>query len=111
MKAPSTELHRKIRQNAAKRGRLEAKNLESIKGRLETLYPLKSHKTAKALFGKAWSETREFWRSLEKGLEGAFIPPPLAPAARGLRSSWIVIARSEVAKQSMGSFRTEKEKQ
>ena len=101
MKAPSTELHRKIRQNAAKRGRLEAKNLESIKGRLETLYPLKSHKTAKALFGKAWSETREFWRSLEKGLEGAFIPPPLAPAASGLRSSWIVIARSEVARSEV----------
>src|ERR1700688_1275261 len=32
--------------------------------------PLKSHKTAKDFFGKAWSETREFWRSLEKGLEG-----------------------------------------
>src|ERR1700752_5526350 len=72
--------------------------------------PLKSHKTAKALFGKAWSETREFWRSLEKGLEGAFIPPPLAPATSGLRSSWIVIVRSEVPKQSSGSFRTEKEK-
>src|SRR5271156_6431797 len=42
--------------------------------------PLKSHKTAKALFGKAWSKTREFWRSLEKGLEGAFIPSPLAPS-------------------------------
>jgi hypothetical protein len=36
MKAPSTALHRKIGHNAAKRGRLEAKNLESIKGRLET---------------------------------------------------------------------------
>src|SRR5271156_38926 len=45
--------------------------------------PLKSHKTAKALFGKAWSQTREFWRSLEKGLEGAFIPPPLAPPNSG----------------------------
>jgi hypothetical protein len=31
--------------------------------------PLKSHKTAKDLFGKAWSETRQFWRSLDKGLE------------------------------------------
>jgi hypothetical protein len=30
---------------------------------------------------------------LEKGLEGAFIPPPLAPATSGLRSSWIVIAK------------------
>jgi hypothetical protein len=54
------------------------------------------------LFGKAWSETREFWRSLEKGLEGAFIPPPLAPADSGLRSSWIVIARSEVANATQG---------
>src|ERR1700689_3663681 len=70
--------------------------------------PLKSHKTAKDLFGKAWSKTREFWRSLEKGLEGAFIPPPLAPAASSLRSRWIVIARSEVAKQPRGR---EKEKQ
>src|SRR5271169_1387590 len=66
--------------------------------------PLKSHKTAKALFGKAWSETREFWRSLEKGLEGAFIPPPLAPATSGLRSSWIVTARSEVPKQPGVAF-------
>src|ERR1700692_1225979 len=57
--------------------------------------PLKSHKTAKALFGKAWSKTRGFWRSLEKGLEGAFIPPPLAPAISGLRSSWIVIAKAK----------------
>jgi hypothetical protein len=57
---------------------------------------MKSHKTAKDLFGKAWSKTREFWRSLEKDLEGAIIPPPLAPATGGLRSSWIVIARSEV---------------
>jgi hypothetical protein len=37
MKAPFTELRRNIRQNAAKKGRLETKNLESIKGRLETL--------------------------------------------------------------------------
>ena len=66
--------------------------------------PLKYLKTAKALFGKAWSETREFWRSLEKVLEGAFIPPPLAPAAGGLRSSGIVIARSEVAKQPRVAF-------
>ena len=50
--------------------------------------PLKSHKTTKALFGKAWSKTREFWRSLEKGLEGALIPPPSAPTG-GLRPSWL----------------------
>ena len=37
MKALSTEPHRKVRQNAAERGRPEAKNLESIKGRLEPL--------------------------------------------------------------------------
>src|SRR5271155_5217699 len=37
MKAPCTELHRKMRQNAAESGRPEAKNLESIKGRLENL--------------------------------------------------------------------------
>src|ERR1700690_2106627 len=66
--------------------------------------PLKSHKIAKALFGKAWSKTREFWRSLEKGLEDASIPPPLAPATSGLRSSWIVIARSEVPKQPRVAF-------
>src|SRR3984885_15927342 len=66
--------------------------------------PLKSHKTAKDLFGKAWSKTREFWRSLEKSLEGAFIPPSLAPATSGLRSSWIVIARSEVPKHPRRYF-------
>jgi hypothetical protein len=111
MKAPSTELHRKIQAKYGQKGAARGENLESIKGIWKPCNPLKSHKTAKALFGKAWSETREFWRSLEKGLEGAFIPPPLAPAANGLRSSWIVIARSEVAKQSRGSFRTEKENQ
>src|SRR5580692_636617 len=77
----------------------------------KTCNPLKSHKTAKDLFGKAWSKTRGFWRSLEKDLEGDFIPPPLAPATSGLRSTWIVIAKSEVAKQPRGSFHTEKEKQ
>src|ERR1700691_6117598 len=96
--------------NAAERGGRRRKIWKASKDVWKPCNPLKSHKTAKALFGKAWSETREFWRSLEKGLEGAFIPPPLAPAASGLRSSWIVIARSEVAKQSRGSFRTEKEK-
>src|ERR1700677_306416 len=109
MKAPSTELYRKIRQNAAESGRPERKIWKASKGVWKTCNPL-NHKTAKDLFGKAWSKTREFWRSLEKGLEGAFIPPPLAPAATGLRSSWIVIARSEVPKQPRGSFRTEKEK-
>ena len=54
--------------------------------------PLRSHKTAKAFFGKVWSKTRDFWRSLEKGLEGAFIPPPLLPP-------WIVEERSDEATQ------------
>src|ERR1700733_7734396 len=71
--------------NAAKVGRPERKIWKASKGVWKTCNPLKSHKTAKDLFGKAWSKTREFWRSLEKGLEGAFIPPPLAPGASGLR--------------------------
>src|ERR1700684_1658480 len=82
MKASSTELNRKIRQNTAKRGRPEAKNLEASKDVWKPCNPLKSHKTAKDLFGKAWSKTRDFWRSLEKVLEGAFIPPSLAPNPR-----------------------------
>src|ERR1700722_17416919 len=57
---------------------------KASKGVWKPCNPLKSHKTAKDLFGKAWSKTREFWRSLEKGLEGAFIPPPLAPATSSL---------------------------
>ena len=52
---------------------------KASKGVWKPCNPLKSHKTAKDLFGKAWSKTREFWRSLEKGLESAFIPPSLAP--------------------------------
>ena len=66
-------------QKAAEKGRMNEKNLEGIKDVWKPCNPLKSHKTAKDLFGKAWSKTRDFWRSLEKGLEGAFIPPPLAP--------------------------------
>src|SRR5271163_3450190 len=53
---------------------------KASKGVWKPCNPLKSHKTAKDLFGKAWSKTRDFWRSLEKGLEGAFIPPPSAPS-------------------------------
>ena len=87
-----------------KGGGARRKIWKASKGVWKTCNPLKSHKTAKALFGKAWSQTHEFWRSLEKGLEGAFIPPPLAPATSGLRSSWIVIARSEVAKRSRVAF-------
>src|SRR5277367_291978 len=63
-----------------KRGGRRRKIWKTSKDVWKPCNPLKSNKTAKDLFGKAWSETREFWRSLEKGLEGAFIPPPLAPS-------------------------------
>src|SRR5271167_461100 len=102
MNARSTELNRKNRQNAAERGGRRRKIWKASKYVWNPCNPLKSYKTAKALFGKAWSKTREFWRSLEKGLEGALIPPPSAPPTSGLRSSWIVIARSEVPKQPRG---------
>src|SRR5580700_5831661 len=84
-----------------KAGGRRRKIWKASKGVWKTCNPLKYNKTTKDLFGKAWSKTREFWRSLEKGLEGAFIPPPLAPATSGLRSSWIVIARSEVPKSEV----------
>ena len=57
-----------------------SKRLSRHRVRRKPCNPLKSHKTAKDFFGKAWSKTRDFWRSLEKGLEGAIIPPPLAPS-------------------------------
>src|SRR6202044_4023741 len=86
-----------------KAGGRRRKIWKASKGVWKTCNPLKSHKTAKDLFGKAWSKTREFWRSLEKGFEGAFIPPPLAPSTNGLRSSGIVTARSDATKQPGGS--------
>jgi len=67
-------------QNAAERGGRRRKIWKPSKAVWKPCNPLKSHKTAKDLFGKAWSRTREFWRSLEKGLQAAFIPPPLAPS-------------------------------
>src|SRR5580658_11313435 len=67
-------------QNAAERGGRRRKIWKASKDVWKPCNPLKSHKTAKDFFGKAWSKTRDFWRSLEKGLEGAFIPPPLAPS-------------------------------
>src|SRR5271168_5238571 len=67
-------------QNATKKGRLKEKIWKASKDVWKPCNPLKSHKTTKDFFGKAWSKTREFWRSLEKDLEGAFIPPPLAPS-------------------------------
>src|SRR5271170_3799321 len=72
--------------------------------------PLRSHKTAKAFFGKAWSKTREFWRSLKKVWWAPLFGHRRLLPTSGLRSSWIVIARGEAAKQPRGSFRTEKEK-
>src|ERR1700752_429190 len=67
-------------QNTAERGGRRRKIWKASKDVWKPCNPLKSHKTAKALFGKAWSQTRDFWRSLEKALDGAFIPPPLAPS-------------------------------
>ena len=98
MNASSTELHRKIRRTAGrapseaaecgpaaskmrpKRGGRRGKSWKASKDVWKACNPLQFHKTAKDFFGKAWSKTRDFWRSLEKGLEGAFIPPPLAPS-------------------------------
>jgi hypothetical protein len=63
--------------NVGERGPVGAKNLES--GTLwpcDPCNPLKSHKTAKAFFGKAWRKQPEIWKSLEKGVEAALIPPP-----------------------------------
>ena len=93
MKRASPELYHSSQAMRQKGGGPRRKIWKASKGVWKPCNPLKSHKTAKDLFGKAWSKTREFWRSLEKGLEGAFIPPPLAPAASSLRSRWIVIAR------------------
>ena len=55
MNASSTELHRKIRRAA---------------GRVwKPCNPLKSHKTTKELFGKAWTKTAWIWKSLQESLE------------------------------------------
>src|ERR1700729_2057522 len=90
-------------QNAAERGGRRRKLWKASKDVWKPCNPLKFHKTAKDFLGKAWSKTRDFWRSLEKGLEGSIIAPPLAPAHSGLRSSGIVTARSEATKQLGGS--------
>ncbi len=101
-------------QNAAERGGRRRKIWKPSKAVWKPCNPLKSHKTAKQLFGKAWSKTREFWRSLEKGLQAAFIPPPLAPSASVLRSSGIVIARrgceatQEAVRPAKGGLSVEK---
>jgi hypothetical protein len=71
-------------QNTAKKGRLREKNLEGIKDVWKPCNPLRSHKTAKDLFGKAWSKTRDFWRSLEKGLEAPLFRHRWLPLTSGL---------------------------
>src|ERR1700734_916538 len=76
-------------QKAAEKGRMNEKNLETIKDVWKPCNPLKSHKTAKDFFGKAWSKTRDFWRSLEKRLGGRLYSatvgslPPAASARAG----------------------------
>jgi hypothetical protein len=49
---------------------MKSKNLETGPFGLH-LYcnPLKSHKTAKGFFGKAWRKQAEIWKCLEKTLE------------------------------------------
>ena len=53
----------------------------------EACNPLKSHKTAKGIFGKAWTETRWFWKSLENCKEArhyfATSARPPAPVSKG----------------------------
>jgi hypothetical protein len=49
--------------------------------------PLKSHKTAKEMFGKAWSETAEIWKGLDKSLELAAAPERRRAAFRQSRSA------------------------
>jgi hypothetical protein len=48
---------------------------------------LKFHKTTKAFFGKAWGETGQIWKSLEKSLEPAIISPS-RPRDRRRRAHW-----------------------
>jgi hypothetical protein len=43
--------------------------------------PLKSHKTAKGIFGKAWRETAQIWKSLQKSLEVLEARPAVGVAA------------------------------
>jgi hypothetical protein len=49
--------------------------------------PLKSQKTAKKMFGKAWSETAEIWKGLDKSLELAAAPERRRAAFRQSRSA------------------------
>src|ERR1700722_588541 len=89
MKAPSTELHRKVRKMRPKGGGPRRKIWKASKDVWNPCNPLKSHKTAKDLFGKAWSKTRDFWEKLEKRLGGRLYSatvgslPPAASARAG----------------------------
>ncbi|MFZ0205402.1 MAG: hypothetical protein WAL59_04600 [Roseiarcus sp.] len=47
--------------------------------------PLKSHKTTKELFGKAWTKTAWIWKSLEESLEACLY---FAAFARTRGSAW-----------------------
>src|SRR5580692_5156753 len=69
-------------QNAAERGGRRRKIWKASRDVWKPCNPLKFHKTAKDFFGKAWSKTRDFWRSLEKAWRSAIVPPLLpAPTA------------------------------
>src|SRR5271168_1480867 len=70
--------------NAVERRPMRRKNLEKAFLVRDPCNSLKSHKTAKAFFGKAWRKQAGIWKSLEKKLGSAFISPsfPL-PQCRG----------------------------
>ena len=101
-------------QNAAERGGWRRKIWKPSKAVWKPCNPLKSHKTAKDLFGKAWSKTREFWRSLEKGLQPPLFRHRWLPPASVLRSGGIVIARrgceatQEAVRPAKGGLSVEK---
>jgi hypothetical protein len=59
------------RRATAIRAQLEAKKFGNWLFRFVAYYnPLKSHKTAKGFFGKAWRKQAEIWKCLEKNLGG-----------------------------------------
>jgi hypothetical protein len=65
------------------RARPEPKNFgDELFGFWVYCNPLKLHKTAKGIFGKAWRKRAEIWKSLQKSLESRlyFATSPLCPA-------------------------------
>src|SRR5271170_1803219 len=72
--------------NAVERSRCRRKNLERAFLVRDPCNPLKSHKTAKAFFGKAWRKQAVIWKSLEKKLGRAFISPSLPPPGNAVAS-------------------------